>query len=208
MTRKRIYPRDLTGITFTRLTVLGPAPKVPKKPELWICRCSCGKEGMAVMTVDLVRGHTKSCGCYHRDYLIEKRVPIETGQRFHHLVALEPAGSINKHRSWLTLCDCGTHRIARVTDLAAGRVKHCGCKWRFNQEMRREDLVGQRFGKLEVLEYIGVRSARSLWRCKCDCGNETEAMSHNLKYGRTGSCTRCPKEKAKPSASAAPGNTA
>lgn len=44
------------------------------------------------------------------------------------------------------------------------------------------DLRGQRFGKL-VVESLAGRDRRNLivWRCKCDCGNETLAKSASLR---------------------------
>lgn len=40
-----------------------------------------------------------------------------------------------------------------------------------------KDIRGQKFGKLTPLEYIG----KSMWLCKCDCGNEAKVSSDNLK---------------------------
>ena len=44
--------------------------------------------------------------------------------------------------------------------------------------MIRKDLTGKRFGMRTVVSYEGAREypsgkTESLWRCKCDCGNET-----------------------------------
>ena len=56
---------DLTGKKFGRLTVMSRA-KNCKNYAMWNCRCDCGNE-IAVRTSSLKSGHTKSCGCYHRD---------------------------------------------------------------------------------------------------------------------------------------------
>ena len=53
--------KDLTGRTFGRLTVLGPAGSSCGK-QTWLCRCGCGKE-VAVRGDHLKSGHTASCGC-------------------------------------------------------------------------------------------------------------------------------------------------
>lgn len=50
--------------------------------------------------------------------------------------------------------------------------------------MKRQDLTGQRFGKLTVAEYVGG----SKWKYKCDCGNETISFASNLKNVHTTSC--------------------
>lgn len=46
-----------------------------------------------------------------------------------------------------------------------------------------EDKTGKRFGRLVVLYKNGKK-----WRCKCDCGNETDVFSGGLKGGKTQSC--------------------
>ena len=58
-----------------------------------------------------------------------------------------------------------------------------------------EDLTGQKFGKWEVLEYLGA----STWRCRCECGTETPITGWRLQ--RTSMCSRCC--KALPDAEAA-----
>lgn len=51
------------------------------------------------------------------------------------------------------------------------------------------DLTGERYGRLVVLEYVGrAKSKTSLWRCRCDCGNETTVRASNLRNGHTKSC--------------------
>lgn len=59
---------DLTGRTFRRLTVMARAAENDslKKPR-WVCRCSCGSV-IVVRGACLVRGTTKSCGCWERDF--------------------------------------------------------------------------------------------------------------------------------------------
>lgn len=50
-------------------------------------------------------------------------------------------------------------------------------------------LYGQQFGKLIAVEPCGYgRNKRILWRCVCDCGNETIVASDKLKNGHTKSC--------------------
>lgn len=51
-----------------------------------------------------------------------------------------------------------------------------------------EDLTGRRFGKLTVIERVPSKSRHARWKCRCDCGNYTEALSNNLKSGSKVSC--------------------
>jgi hypothetical protein len=54
--------------------------------------------------------------------------------------------------------------------------------------MKLIDLTGLRFEKLTVIERYGKRGKSILWRCTCDCGNETYATASNLKRGHVKSC--------------------
>lgn len=54
---------------------------------------------------------------------------------------------------------------------------------------KRIDLTGQRFGHLTVLERAGTgKNHQVLWRCVCDCGNETTATTGTLRRGAKKSC--------------------
>ena len=51
-----------------------------------------------------------------------------------------------------------------------------------------QDLTGQKFGRLTVLERAESKGKRTYWRCKCDCGNECTVVGTNLRSGHTKSC--------------------
>lgn len=55
---------------------------------------------------------------------------------------------------------------------------------------KRIDLIGKRFGRLTVIEKIGLDEKKQnvLWRCKCDCGNEDIVRTSHLMDGSTRSC--------------------
>ena len=60
----------------------------------------------------------------------------------------------------------------------------------------RNDLTGQRFGRLLVLERAEtVTEHRTVYKCLCDCGNEVIVRSDSLTSGRTQSCGCLQKEK-------------
>jgi hypothetical protein len=53
----------------------------------------------------------------------------------------------------------------------------------------RIDITGQRFGKLVVLDYSHTNEHRkAVWRCICNCGNETSPTGPKLRSGCTTSC--------------------
>lgn len=53
-----------------------------------------------------------------------------------------------------------------------------------------KDMVGQRFGRLTVIEYAGTsKNRKAMWICKCDCGCITEPIiGSNLRDGTAKSC--------------------
>lgn len=51
-----------------------------------------------------------------------------------------------------------------------------------------EDLVGNVYGRLTVLERLPNSVKKRAVRCLCECGNETVAFVANLKRGNTKSC--------------------
>lgn len=58
------------------------------------------------------------------------------------------------------------------------------------------DLTGERFGRLVVIKRVGKnKQGKSLWLCRCDCGNEIIVRGSDLKSGNTKSCGCLQKEK-------------
>lgn len=54
--------------------------------------------------------------------------------------------------------------------------------------MKAENLIGQRFGRLVVLEKDEIASKqhkRSYWLCQCDCGKTKTVAGLSLKNGAT-----------------------
>ena len=49
-------------------------------------------------------------------------------------------------------------------------------------------LVGLRFGRLVVLSRVRLAEKGWFWKCRCDCGNECEVTSSNLRTGHKRSC--------------------
>ena len=58
----------------------------------------------------------------------------------------------------------------------------------------KRDLIGQKFGKLTVIDYLGfyaknnTKTKRHYYKCKCDCGNEKIASKNALLIGDVKSC--------------------
>lgn len=66
--------KNLIGEIFGRWTVIDIAsPNILKgnrKRRRWLCRCECGTERV-VEEPSLIRGLSKSCGCYHSEVMKE-----------------------------------------------------------------------------------------------------------------------------------------
>lgn len=98
-------------------------------------------------------------------------------------------------------CDCGRIKEVITSNLKNGRVKSCGCLNKLTQQEKYNDLTGQRFGRLLVLEKTEKRASNRciIWKCKCDCGKFCEVPSDRLLLQKQGtkSCGCLQKEKAK-----------
>lgn len=127
------------------------------------------------------------------DIKMENRINL-SGKRFGRWVVIDRAEKKNRKYYWLCRCDCGSVRAVQETSLLDGSSKSCGCLQKEaaakTGSSRKENLIGQRFGRLIVtkrIEYIKEKHG-TLWECQCDCGNITHVLSFNLKNGKTQSC--------------------
>ena len=92
----------------------------------------------------------------------------------------------------LCQCECGTLRYKEYRDLYDGRSTNCGCNGQVNA---RQVLVqkgsiesGSVFGKLTVIEDLGMINGTHYCKCLCECGQETIVQNYRLKSGHTQSC--------------------
>ena len=181
---------DLVNQRFGRLTVTGDSGQRKRANVLWSCRCDCGGETTATRQ-QLVSGSVQSCGCLLRPYGWNK---TEIGQRFGMLTVTGDSGQrLGNSVLWSCRCDCGGETTATRQQLASGKVQSCGCLPRPDGR-RKNDLVGQRFGRLTVTGDSGQRDGtRVLWSCRCDCGGEITATRQQLAGGKIQSCGCAPK---------------
>jgi len=173
---------NLTGIQFGELIALIPAEKRNDKYTRWVCQCSCGRM-TEVRTDYLTSGHTTSCGHIKDQHFYKLDL---TGQKFGKLTVIESIPPIYQK----CICDCGNEVVVKTSNLTNNNTQSCGCyqKQRVS-EATFKSLVGQRFGKLVVVERVANnRFDHVCYRCKCDCGGGTIVDSTNLKNGNTTSC--------------------
>lgn len=91
--------------------------------------------------------------------------------------------------------------IAKLYHVTSGKIIRCKecrvqqCSGENNVNFK--NLLGQKFGKLTVVQYAGNHTAgrktltRSLWKCQCDCGNICYKDSNILLQGLVQSCGEC-----------------
>ena len=110
-----------------------------------------------------------------------------TGMRSGRLTAIERTDIKRKGCTlWRCSCDCGNEILLEPYKIKRQITQSCGCSRRGR---RMKDLTGQRFGRLVAVERLDRKRGNSyLWRCKCDCGSETEAAVNALISGNTTSC--------------------
>ena len=94
-----------------------------------------------------------------------------------------------KHAYWLCQCECGNQTIVLGTKLRNGETKSCGCLRAEKAKNNTINLIGQKFGRLTVIERAGSSdTGLALWKCQCDCGNIVTVFGSNLRSGHTTSC--------------------
>jgi hypothetical protein len=132
-----------------------------------------------------------------------KRLEL-TGQKFGRLIVESLSTDKTKKggSKWVCLCSCGKRKTISGICLKHGLTQSCGCyaievRSKINRKrllgntgLNKPDLEGKRFGKLIVLEYIYLNNKHKTrgWRCKCDCGNETNVRTNHLTRGKIQSC--------------------
>lgn len=114
---------------------------------------------------------------------------VQVGYRVGRLTVLSSTSlRKNGYTVWRCVCDCGGEILLDTRCLQRGTVRDCGCETAVKPGQK--DLTGLRFGKLVCIEPTGQRGSGggTVWRCRCDCGNECLAVSTQLTHGYKKSC--------------------
>ena len=121
-------------------------------------------------------------------------VKNEAGNRYERVLVIKRVE--NNHRGdaqWLCLCDCGKEFVTKGVSLRSGHTKSCGCLQKEKAQQigynNTIDLIGQKFGKLTVIErIIGGNNSRGKWVCQCECGGIAITTSDKLISIHSQSC--------------------
>ncbi len=167
---------------FDMLSVLQEY-KNEKGYTVYICQCECGNI-KSVLKNNVIYGRTKSCGCLEKANR-EKYKDLR-GRKFGKLTAVSPTEKrIDGNVVWKCNCDCGLTAFVTSRNLVRGDTKTCGCHMR-----EKQNIAGQRFGKLTVLylDKVQEKNRPRKWICQCDCGELCSVAISNLRNGHTQSC--------------------
>lgn len=137
-----------------------------------------------------VERHT--VGKYVKKHNLVSPKKIKPGQKYNRLTVIEQTQERDGcgRIMWLCRCDCGNLTKVDSSSLRNGNTKSCGClqKEKAGQSLF-QDLTGQRFGKLLVLERAeNSWDGRVKWKCQCDCGTIKEITGEVLRRGDAMSC--------------------
>lgn len=115
----------------------------------------------------------------------------KTGKKIGMLTVLELVDKVTiknkKHNRYRCVCDCGEEVIRLGSSLHGRKAGSCGCM------NRRQNLVGQTFGKLTVIKKSETQPdsekwKSTLWDCQCECGTTVKRSSSILKGKHFSSC--------------------
>jgi hypothetical protein len=57
-----------------------------------------------------------------------------------------------------------------------------------------KNILGNKYGKLLVIELAEIKNRMAMWLCLCDCGNKVVVQGRNLRNNNTKSCSCLQKE--------------
>ena len=117
-----------------------------------------------------------------------------SNKEFSNLTAIFPVAIQRNNATrvayWLCKCVCGNEVVVNAHDLKRGKIESCGCLYEASGWKRSSaKFLGKKFGLLTVIEKVGTNDNRAtLWKCRCDCGNEAIVLGLTLTRGATASC--------------------
>lgn len=105
------------------------------------------------------------------------------GQQFEQLYVI---GQKDNLKLWICRCSCGKEVVIQESKLLNGMAKSCGCR---KKQLHGTNITGVRSGKLVVIEpTTEKRRGATLWRCRCDCGNELLTEAYKIRSQKVLSC--------------------
>lgn len=106
------------------------------KPSTARCLCECGKEIIA-SKIDVVAGHTQSCGCLQRLKAAEANTKDFSGTISNSGIKITTKAYKHKNGVWYWNCICpvcGNEFQALPAKIIANHTTSCGCKIQSSKE--------------------------------------------------------------------------
>ena len=173
---------DIQGMRSGRLVAIENIGKDDKNNCIWKCQCDCGNI-INVKATSIKTQRTKSCGCVRDEKnALPKNLVDYTGREFGYLKVLKKTNK-KKRQEYFYDCQCVCGKIIQVvaSALLSGDRTSCGCQ-------RKDNLIGRKFGRLEVIKFVEGSKNPPLWECRCECGKIKKVSSKNLLKEKTNSC--------------------
>lgn len=146
--------KDLTGLRFTRLLVLGPAEGQSDQKK-WRCRCDCGVE-RDVLSSNLCAGYSKSCGC----------LAVDTARRLFRTHGMSGTPEFN---CWVGIVRrCNDPKCKSYADYGARGIRVCK-RWEKSFSNFYKDMGSRPSAKhtIERIDFtIGYNPSNCVWLLK------------------------------------------
>ena len=92
------------------------------------------------------------------------------------------------------MCDCGNIGIIQATSLRAGKSTQCKDCMYF-ERFRPDIMLGKKFGKWTVTEFLGIKNRCGYYKSVCECGHTTNHYGTDLRQGKSTMCIDCHNKK-------------
>ena len=181
---------DLTGEKYGELLVIEMLYNYNGKRRTY-CRCVNNNGVEVVVRQDALQsGSTKTASGSKNKGKFKDLTDMVFGRL--KVLCLLKEKAQNGSCIWKCKCECGNFINASSGDLVRGRIVSCGCNVLEYYDSLSLDVSGQKFGMLTAIEQCGKTGSKGnykrLWKCKCDCGNETFVTLSDLRTSNTISC--------------------
>lgn len=152
-------------------------------PVYYICQCDCGNT-ISLAKQKIKNRKTQGCKkCNNIDF--NKYI----GEKINKWTIIDYMKK-EDNPYFLCECECGTIKEVNCYNIINNKSKDCGCgRKEVVSTILSRDIIGEKFGRLTVIEKVGVNKfGKTLYKCKCDCGNNHIAIYSSLLNGHSVSC--------------------
>lgn len=116
------------------------------------------------------------------------------GYKQYNITVIEKRPKINHRSRWLVKCSCGYEwEVYQQSILDKNKpLKMCfNCARKLVGKKCTKDLVGEKFGKWKVIKRLNNKGYRTVYLCRCECGNEKEILGQTLRDKESTQCRNC-----------------